>query len=104
MSAIYKCCSGSELKEVLAVGVVAKGSVEHDLKGKHHKRGFYCTSFTRQTVLLLVQHLNSLSNNQFFIQVEDTTGEIYFLACNVHAVHARNWDEFLGSLYAMYHG
>jgi len=30
MSAFHKCCNGSE---VLVAGVVAKGSVEHDLKG-----------------------------------------------------------------------
>jgi len=36
MSAFYKCCNGSEFKEVLVAGVVAKGSVEHNLKGKHH--------------------------------------------------------------------
>jgi len=39
MSAIFKCCNSSVLKEVLVAGVVAKGFVEHDLKGKHHKRG-----------------------------------------------------------------
>ena len=54
MSAIYKCCSGSELKEVLDVGVVAKGSVELELKGKQHKRGYCGTSFTKQAVELLM--------------------------------------------------
>jgi len=44
MSAIYKCYNGSELKEVL-VAVVAKGSVEHDLNSKHHKRGLNCLRF-----------------------------------------------------------
>ena len=31
-----------ELKGVLVVGAVAKDSVEHDLKGKHHKMGLHC--------------------------------------------------------------
>jgi len=31
-----------ELKEVLVAGAVAKDSVEHDLKGKHHKMGLHC--------------------------------------------------------------
>ncbi len=40
MSAIYKRYKGSELEELLvAGGVVAEGSVEHALKGKHYKRG-----------------------------------------------------------------
>ena len=42
MPCIYKCCNGSELKEVLVAGAVAKGSVEYDLKLKHHKRGHHC--------------------------------------------------------------
>lgn len=35
--------NGSELEEVLvAGGVIADGSVEHALKGKHYKRGLRC--------------------------------------------------------------
>ena len=37
-----KCCNGSGLKEVLVAGVIANGSIEYDLKGKHHKRGHHC--------------------------------------------------------------
>ena len=43
MSAIYKCCNGSELKEVLhGCKGDCNGSVELDLKGKHHKRILPC--------------------------------------------------------------
>ena len=43
MSAIYKRYKGSKLGEVLAAGgVVAEGSVDHALKGKHYKRGLRC--------------------------------------------------------------
>ena len=43
MSAIYKRYKGSELGEVLvAGGVVAEGSVDHALKGKHYKMGLRC--------------------------------------------------------------
>ena len=43
MNAIYKCYNGSELGEVLvAGGVIAKGSVDRALKGKHYKRGLCC--------------------------------------------------------------
>jgi len=38
MSAIYKYYKGSELGEVLVAGVVAEGSVDHALKGKHYER------------------------------------------------------------------
>ena len=31
-----------ELEGVLVAGAVAKDSIEHDLKGKHHKRGLHC--------------------------------------------------------------
>ncbi|KAL8590504.1 hypothetical protein ACOMHN_010940 [Nucella lapillus] len=43
MSAIYKRYKGSELGEILvAGGVIAEGSVDHALKGKHYKRGLRC--------------------------------------------------------------
>ena len=43
MSAIYKHYKGSELGDVLvAGGVIAEGSVDHVLKGKHYKRGLCC--------------------------------------------------------------
>ncbi len=43
MSTIYKRYNGSELGDVLvAAGVVAEGSVDHALKGKHYKRGLRC--------------------------------------------------------------
>jgi hypothetical protein len=43
MSAIYKRYKGSELGDVLvAAGVIAEGSVDGALKGKHYKRGLRC--------------------------------------------------------------
>lgn len=43
MSAIYKRYKGSELGYVLvAGGVIAEGSVNCALKGKHYKRGLHC--------------------------------------------------------------
>ena len=43
ISAIYKHYKGSELGDVLvAAGVIAEGSVDHALKGKHYKRGLRC--------------------------------------------------------------
>ena len=43
MSAIYKRYTGSELGDVLvAAGVIAEGSVDSALKGKHYKRGLRC--------------------------------------------------------------
>lgn len=43
MSAIYKRYKGSELGDVLvAGGVIAEGSVDRALKGKHYKRGLRC--------------------------------------------------------------
>ena len=43
MSAIYKRYKDSELVEVLvAAGVIAEGSVDRALKGKHYKRGLRC--------------------------------------------------------------
>ena len=43
MNAIYKRYQGSELDEVLVVaGVIAEGSVEQALKGKHYRRGLRC--------------------------------------------------------------
>ncbi|KAL8575003.1 hypothetical protein ACOMHN_064534 [Nucella lapillus] len=43
MSAIYKRYKRSELGEILvAGGVIAEGSVDHALKGKHYKRGLRC--------------------------------------------------------------
>jgi hypothetical protein len=44
MSAIYKRYKGSELEDVLiAAGVIAEGSVDRALKGKHYKRGLRCS-------------------------------------------------------------
>ena len=43
MSAIYKRYKGSELGDLLvAAGVIAEGSVDPALKGKHYKRGLRC--------------------------------------------------------------
>ena len=53
MSAIYKRYKGSELGEVLvAGGVVAEGSVDHALKGKHYKRGLRCLRLMYEALLL----------------------------------------------------
>jgi hypothetical protein len=48
MSTIYKCYKGhykgSEIEDVLiAAGVIAEGSVDHALIGKHYKRGICCS-------------------------------------------------------------
>ena len=43
ISAIYKRYNGSELGDILvARGLVAKGSVDCSLKGKHYKMGLRC--------------------------------------------------------------
>ena len=43
MSAIYTRYKGSDYGEVLvAGGVIAEGSVDRALQGKHHKRGLRC--------------------------------------------------------------
>lgn len=43
MNTIYKRYKGGELGEVLvAAGVIAEGSVDQALKGKHYKRGLRC--------------------------------------------------------------
>ena len=52
MSAIYKCYKGSELEELLvAGGVVAEGSIDHALKGKHYKRGLRCLKLMYEAVM-----------------------------------------------------
>ena len=52
MSAIYKRYKGSELGEILvAGGVVAEGSVDHALKGKHYKRGLRCLRLMYEALL-----------------------------------------------------
>jgi len=126
MSAIYKCCNASELNGVLVAGVVAKSSIEHDLKGKYHKRGLYCLRllqlkerdnlgnklkkilrFRRTSIsqdncaathaaLEDDDNLNSLGNNQLF-----HSGRGYYWRDFLHAVHACNWDEYVDSLCAM---
>ena len=66
MSAIYKCYKGSELGDVLvAGGVVAEGSVEHALKGKHYKRGLHCFRLVCEALLskfLKERCVSNLSN------------------------------------------
>ena len=43
MNTIYERYKGSELGEVLvAAGVIAEGSVDQALKGKHYRRGLRC--------------------------------------------------------------
>ena len=49
MSAIYKRYKGSEL--LVAGGVVAEGSVDHALKGKHYKRGLRCLKLMYEAVM-----------------------------------------------------
>ena len=85
----------------MVAGAVAIYSVEHDLKGKYHKKGLHCLRFLqlkerkpekmsrfrkqvflKTFVLLLIQHKRmtiastALAIISFFIQVEDTTGGI----------------------------
>ena len=48
---MYKCYKRSELEELLvAGGVVAEGSVDHALKGKHYKRGLRCLKLMYEAV------------------------------------------------------
>ena len=58
MNAIYKCYNGSELGDVLvAGGVIAEGSVDRALKGKHYKRGLRCLRLMYEAFMSqLVQH------------------------------------------------
>ncbi|KAJ3585747.1 hypothetical protein NHX12_014466 [Muraenolepis orangiensis] len=52
MSAIYKRYKGSELGDVLvAGGVIAEGSVDRALKGKHYKRGLRCLRLMYEALL-----------------------------------------------------
>ncbi|KAJ3603234.1 hypothetical protein NHX12_030976 [Muraenolepis orangiensis] len=52
MSAIYKRYKGSELGDVIvAGGVIAEGSVDRALKGKHYKRGLRCLSLMYEALL-----------------------------------------------------
>ena len=52
MSAICKRNKGSESEELLvAGGVVAEGSVDHALKGKHYKWGLFCLKLTCEALV-----------------------------------------------------
>jgi len=52
MSAIYKRYKGSDLKDVLvAGGVIADGSVDQALKGKHFKRGLCCLKLMHEALM-----------------------------------------------------
>ncbi|KAL8606602.1 hypothetical protein ACOMHN_009487 [Nucella lapillus] len=52
MSAIYKRYKGSELGEILvAGGVIAEGSVDHALKGKHYKMGLRCLKLMYEALM-----------------------------------------------------
>lgn len=52
MSAIYKRYKGSELGDVLvAGGVIAEGSVDQALKGKHYKRGLRCLKLMYEALM-----------------------------------------------------
>ena len=52
MSAIYKRYNGSELADVLvAAGVIAEGSVDRALKGKHYKRGLRCLKLMYEALM-----------------------------------------------------
>jgi len=52
MSAIYKRYKGSELEDVLvAAGVIADGSVDNALKGKHFKRGLRCLKLMYEALM-----------------------------------------------------
>ncbi len=52
MSTIYKRYRGSELGDLLvAAGVIAEGSVDRALKGKHYKRGLLCLRLVYETAV-----------------------------------------------------
>lgn len=52
MSAIYKRYKGSEVGDILvAGGVIAEGSVDRALKGKHYKRGLRCLRLMYEAIM-----------------------------------------------------
>ena len=64
MSTIFKRYEGSELEEVLVqAGVVAAGSVEQALKGKHFKRGLRCLRLVYEALMsmLIREDVSTLS-------------------------------------------
>ena len=57
MSTIYKHYKGSELGDVLvAGGVIADGSVDRVLKGKHYKRGLRCLRLMYEALMSQLVH------------------------------------------------
>ena len=63
MSAIYKCYKGSELADVLvAGGVIAEGSVDRALKGKHYKRGMRCLKLMYEALISQLVKERLISN------------------------------------------
>ncbi|KAJ3580968.1 hypothetical protein NHX12_017231, partial [Muraenolepis orangiensis] len=70
MSTIYKCYKGSELGDVLvAGGVIAEGSVDRALKGKHYKRGLHCLRLMYEALL------NQLVKGRLVPNLADETRE-----------------------------
>ena len=62
MSAIYTRYKGSELGEVLAAGdVIAEGSVERALQGKHNKRGLRCLRLVIEALISQLVKKNVIS-------------------------------------------
>ncbi|KAJ3584789.1 hypothetical protein NHX12_015284, partial [Muraenolepis orangiensis] len=70
MSTIYKRYKGSELGDVLvAGGVIAEGSVDRALKGKHYKRGLHCLRLMYEALL------NQLVKGRLVPNLADETRE-----------------------------
>ena len=52
MNTMYKRYKGSEFGEVLVTaGVIAEGSVDRSLKGKHYKRGLRCLKLMHEALV-----------------------------------------------------
>lgn len=70
MNAIYKHYKGSELGDVLvAGGVIAEGSVDRALKGKHYKRGLRCLRLMYEALM------SQLINERLIPNLADKTRE-----------------------------
>ena len=76
MSAIYTRYNGSELGEVLvAGGVIAEGSVDRALQGKHYKRGLRCLRLMYEALISQLVKKNVI----LALAVKTTDNTVIFL-------------------------
>jgi len=76
MSAIYTRYKGSELGEVLvAGGVIAEGSVDRALQGKHYKRGLRCLRLMYEALISQLVKKNVI----LALAVKTTDNTVIFL-------------------------